>query len=174
MSAMSYMVVGLQASKAVAIVCHIKSQTSNSPHHIKLHMETANAGLIFNRQLETSKVIVFAEDLPKLDFLQILEGTSNIKLIDPQKWSQYSTRKKQACTTEKVMSRNGSLENNDNSTSTPKLMPGQNKEYTTPDEAFNALRSNERRINSMAIKQIVENIRKLADLQTIDLSLYFV
>ncbi|CAC5426242.1 unnamed protein product [Mytilus coruscus] len=234
--------------KAVAIVCHIKSQTSNSPHHIKLHMETANAGLIFNRQLETSKVIVFAEDLPKLDFLQILEGTSNIKLIDPQKWSQYSTRKKQACTTEKVMSRNGSLENNDNSTSTPKLMPGQNKEYTTPDrennnststpklmpgqnkeyttpdeafnalrsnerrinsmaikqivknirkenndnststpklmpgqnkeyttpdEAFNALRSNERRINSMAIKQIVENIRKLADLQTIDLSLIF-
>ncbi|CAC5390585.1 COMMD4 [Mytilus coruscus] len=52
-------------------------------------------------------------------------------------------------------------------------MPGQNKEYRTPDEAFNALRSNERRIKSMAIKQIVKNIRKLADLQTIDLSLIF-
>ncbi|CAC5364419.1 unnamed protein product [Mytilus coruscus] len=62
---------------------------------------------------------------------------------------------------------------NNNSTSTPKLMPGQNKEYINPDEAFNALRSNERRINSMAIKQIVKNIRKLADLQTIDLSLIF-
>ncbi|XP_076108318.1 uncharacterized protein LOC143076425 [Mytilus galloprovincialis] len=60
-----------------------------------------------------------------------------------------------------------------NTISTPKLLPGKNKQYRTPDEAFNAVRSNERRIKSMAIKQIVKNIKKLADLQTIDLSLIF-
>lgn len=51
------------------------------------------------------------------------------------------------------------------------MMPRQNTEYITPNEAFNALKSNERRIKSMAIKQIVTNNRKLADLQTLDISL---
>ncbi|XP_076112123.1 uncharacterized protein LOC143080268 isoform X2 [Mytilus galloprovincialis] len=56
---------------------------------------------------------------------------------------------------------------------TNKLKPGKNKQHCSDEELFNALRSNERRMKSNALKQISKQIKRLADLQTIELSVVF-
>ncbi|CAC5371895.1 unnamed protein product [Mytilus coruscus] len=95
MSAMSSMVVGLLANKDAS------TSSSNSPSNQKSNFDfdsatygnttpltSTNVEQTFHRQVDTSKGIAFAEDLPKLDYLstslrkQILEGNDiNLSLL---------------------------------------------------------------------------------------------
>ncbi|CAC5368336.1 unnamed protein product [Mytilus coruscus] len=98
MSAISSMVVGLLANKDASI------SSSNSPSNQKSNFDfasayqatygnntvisSANAEQTFHRQVDTSKGIVFAEDLPKLDYVstslrkQILEAEAANAIIE--------------------------------------------------------------------------------------------